>query len=381
MADRAQAGEDLVRAVEDAGQAVTAAAEGGGGVVDEGAVCLVALCRAVEALLRHGLRARGSFFGGAKDYIHFVAAAARDAPAAATTLRSEAATFGVSTPAGRGRAFLRAALAEQALAPHLAALTSDVWTVSEWYEAHAALRSPTLRTRALTALDGLTPIVFALCVKDVDLDATWAPPAAAGSAATSSPPRRTHVDALSNTPLPPPLPQPVASETGQPQQQQVVELVPLGRFAQREYRKAWLAALSAATEAWYRANEADDAAQTAANVAAELQAEVLALASSATAAEARAAQAGVERDAAETRAAELERALEAEERVTSQITLEYNAKLKALAASEAENFELKLTLVALGKQLRDAGLVPCVETGNDGDETVRQKQASTMTTT
>ena len=157
----------------------------------------------------------------------------------------------------------------------------------------------------------------------------------------------------------------------------MVELVPLGRFAQREYRKAWLAALSAATEAWYRANEADDAAQTAANVAAELQAEVLALASSATAAEARAAQAGVERDAAETRAAELERALEAEERVTSQITLEYNAKLKALAASEAENFELKLTLVALGKQLRDAGLVPCVETGNDGDETGAGAGAST----
>ena len=206
-------------------EALAAAVEvvvGGAAVADENSPGVREMCEALEAVLRHGLREKGTWLSGRKDYYHFLAHAKDKSAAAAATLASEAATFGVATPEGKGRAFLRAALLEQRLAEYVALVADDIWLASEWYEAHALVRSPLHRKRLVDILTPLNTVVFAFCVKDVSLDESWGPlsPAPPPPAASPTRCRRRRLSASGSRPPLSSGARPARQRTGAPQRRQ-----------------------------------------------------------------------------------------------------------------------------------------------------------------
>ena len=146
-------------------------------VVSDASPALIEVCQALEAILKHGFKTRSSslFRSSTRDYWSFLSTLKKYHPHATEMVKSIASMSEVSTPLGRGRAWIRAALVQARLDEYLITLLNNTNLIKEYYTPQALLQSHKDVMDILQCLARLSPIPFALCAKDVSLDLSWRP--------------------------------------------------------------------------------------------------------------------------------------------------------------------------------------------------------------
>lgn len=190
-------------------EALVVAAEQNNSVVADAMPELQELCESIEAVLKHGLLDKGAsqallrVLGYTKraSIADVLELAAGLVPSASAVLEQVRA-LDLRTSDGKGRALVRAALAEHVLDAMIEAVCADAARMHSFYEETAVLRVSASRARVLRELRRVRPIAFVLCARDVALDSSFAyvaspPPAAAA--------QRTRAASQPATPRPPPL--------------------------------------------------------------------------------------------------------------------------------------------------------------------------------
>ena len=145
------------------------------GIVFDGSPGLEFLCQSIESVLTHGYIGKPSFFGGSKKHYWFMLERVGKKDSLLSPLIAAAAREStVSSAAGRGRTWIRAALVAGPLSAHLSALyvdhRLDMW---DWYAPHALAVKEDLVAAVIAALDGLDALQFDLLPKNVRLDTSW----------------------------------------------------------------------------------------------------------------------------------------------------------------------------------------------------------------
>ncbi|XP_032238548.2 FYVE and coiled-coil domain-containing protein 1 isoform X2 [Nematostella vectensis] len=127
------------------------------------------LCVKLETLLRHEQKEKYTLLGHRKDYWHFI----QECISKDEGVRYVQAIPQVTTAQGKGRAFIRYALAKKMLADTIQRLLVNKNTLSSWFKPGATLRSPSLATTLINKLYDLNDVDFILPCTGYDLDISW----------------------------------------------------------------------------------------------------------------------------------------------------------------------------------------------------------------